>query len=71
MAHRGSTVTVKRRSATGEIKTINVPAHMLTNYEKRGWEKASEAPAPVEAKKAKPKKETAETDFGHVDTAQH
>ena len=50
---------------------MNVPAHMLTNYEKRGWEKANEAPAPVEAKKAKPKKETAETDFGHVDTAQH
>lgn len=71
MAHRGSTVTVKRRAATGEIKTMNVPAHMLTAYEKRGWVKASESPAPVEAKKLKAKKETAETYFGHVDTAQH
>jgi len=67
MAHRGSTVRVSRRSATGEIKTMNVPAHMLTVYEDRGWVKAHEAPAPVEAKKAKAKKETPETD---VDTAQ-
>lgn len=71
MAHRGSTVRVSRRSATGELKTTNVPAHMLTAYEKRGWVKAHDAPAPVEAKKLKAKKETAETDFGYVDTAQH
>lgn len=70
MSHRGAIVKVKRKAATGDIKTVNVPAHMLAAFEKRGWVKSHDAPAPVEAKKPKAKKETPETEAGHVDTAQ-
>lgn len=57
MAHRGATITVKRKD-----KTVNVPAHLLPAYEKRGWKQTSGAPAPVEAKKPKTEKADVDTE---------
>jgi len=55
MAHRGAVVLVTRRGS----KPRNIPANMLPAFEKRGYTQAvaKPAPAPVEAKQVKAKKE--------------